>query len=92
MTRLLSQTLSVEDRDARAAVCCRGCGYMLDSVSRPWKLAAVLRARPLREVGAIFTTDPALLLREFVCPDCGALLDSEIALPDDPYLDDRLAP
>ena len=65
---------------------------MLDSVGRPWKLAAVLRSRPLCEVGAVFTADPALLLREFVCPDCGALLDSEIALPDDPYLDDRLAP
>ncbi len=92
MTRLLSQTLAVEDRDTGAAVCCRGCGHALGPVNRPWKPAAVLRARPLREVGAVFTADPALLLREFVCPGCGALLDSEIALPDDPYLDDRLAP
>ena len=59
--------------------------------SRVRKPAAVLSARPLCEVGAVFSADPALLLREFVCPGCGALLDSEIALPDDPYLDDRLA-
>jgi acetone carboxylase gamma subunit len=30
------------------------------------------------------------MLRRFSCPDCGALLDTEIALADDPFLDDIL--
>ena len=28
------------------------------------------------------------ILRQFGCPGCGALLDSEMALPGEPFLDD----
>jgi acetone carboxylase gamma subunit len=28
------------------------------------------------------------MLRQFCCPACGALLDTETALPGDPFLDD----
>jgi acetone carboxylase gamma subunit len=31
---------------------------------------------------------PQLVLRKFACPSCGSLLDSEVALPEDPYLYD----
>ena len=40
----------------------------------------------------VYTTNNTFLLREFVCPGCGALLDSEIALPGDPFLEDIVAP
>ena len=43
-------------------------------------------------MAAIYTTDERLLLREFACPGCGGLLDTEIALPGDPFLEDSLAP
>ncbi len=40
----------------------------------------------------VYTTIDDLLLREFMCPGCGALLDSEVALPGDPFLKDRVMP
>ena len=42
--------------------------------------------RALREVAAVYTTGPDALLREFVCPACGLVLDSEVARRDDPPL------
>ncbi len=91
MSRLLSQRVEVRDGDRGSTAHCRDCGHDLGPVARPWKRAAALRERPLRETAAIYTTDERLLLREFACPGCGALLDTEIALPGDPFLDDTLA-
>ncbi|MDB5999601.1 MAG: Acetone carboxylase gamma subunit, partial [Rhizobacter sp.] len=31
-----------------------------------------------------------VVLRRFSCPQCGGLLDTETAMPDDPFLDDVL--
>jgi acetone carboxylase gamma subunit len=36
------------------------------------------------------TAQPEVVLRRFSCPECGALLDTETAMPDDPFLDDVL--
>ncbi len=91
MSRLLSQRVQVRDGEQGATAHCRDCGHDLGPVARPWKHAAALRERPLRETAAIYTTHERLLLREFACPGCGGLLDTEIALPGDPFLDDTLA-
>ena len=48
--------------------------------------------RKLADVAPVYTTSDNLLLREFVCPGCGALLDTEIALPGDPFLEDKVNP
>ena len=90
MTRLLSQSLIVaEDRDG-AMVGCRACHHALVRAQDAWKPHAVMRERRFHDIDPIYTTDGALLLREFFCPGCGALLDTEVALPGDPFLDDRL--
>ena len=91
MSRLLSQRVEVRDGERSSTAHCRDCGHDLGPVARPWKHAAALRERPLREKAAIYMTDERLLLREFACPGCGGLLDTEIALPGDPFLDDTLA-
>ncbi len=91
MSRLLSQRVEVRDGERSPTAHCRDCGYDLGPVARPRTRAAALRERPLREKAAIYTTDERLLLREFACPGCGGLLDTEIALPGDPFLDDTLA-
>ncbi len=90
MSRLLSQRVEVRDGVRGSTAHCRDCGHDLGPATRPWKRAAALRERPLREIAAIYTTDERLLLREFACPGCGGLLDTEIALPGDPFLDDTL--
>jgi len=38
--------------------------------------------------GAGLGVDPDVVIRQFCCPACGALLDSETALPGDPFLED----
>jgi acetone carboxylase gamma subunit len=40
--------------------------------------------------GASLTAQADVVLRKFGCPSCGALLDTETAMPEDPFLDDVL--
>jgi len=39
---------------------------------------------------AAYTNHPRILLRQFYCPGCAALLDAEQALAEDPYLNDQV--
>ena len=38
--------------------------------------------------GAGSNVESRVVLRRFCCPRCGHLLDTETALPDDPFLED----
>lgn len=85
MSRRLSEGLV----RAGGRVACRACGHDLGPAGRPWKAAARLLERPMAGAGGIaYTARDDVLLRRFCCPGCGALLDSETALPGDPFLDD----
>ena len=86
MTQHLSISLSRAGHDGRDRVACRGCGHDLCSTAEPWKQHARIVERPLRELAVVYTTGPEALLREFICPACGLLLDSEVARRDDPVL------
>lgn len=70
---------------------CRACGHELAPVEASWKDVAVLDERPLGEAGGpMFRTDGGVLLRRFYCPSCGTTLDTETALPGEPFLVDRV--
>lgn len=92
MTRSLSATLAVEGEGAAAEVACRTCGARLGPASAIWKNQAVRRETPLDKVGiaAFDTGSDGVVLRQFFCPGCGGLLDTETARPSDPVLVDRL--
>ena len=72
---------------------CGDCGFQLAPPGQPWKGAAALREIPLAEIpGAAFAGDrPGVLLRQFACPGCGLLLDTDTAMAGDPFLDDVAA-
>ena len=72
---------------------CVACGADLGSAASPWKEASVRREIPLASAGgdAYVTGDDAVVLRQFHCPACAALLDTETAMAGDPALVDRLA-
>jgi acetone carboxylase gamma subunit len=74
-------------------IACRACSAELCGTDASWKEHAVLRESPLREAaGATYrSAGDEVLLRRFYCGSCGAALDSEIALPGEPFLLDRLA-
>ena len=89
MRRRFSRTLVVDDDDK---ITCARCARPLADNGTPWKPAARLVESPVTGLGGErWVAGDAVVLRQFVCPGCGALLDSETALPGDPFLNDVLA-
>jgi N-methylhydantoinase B len=86
MTKQLSISLLRTGTDDAGRVACRGCGHDLGPTGEAWKQQARILERPLKELATVYTTGPDALLREFICPACGLLLDSEVARRDDPAL------
>lgn len=89
MSRSVSVNLVVRASDKGDVISCRACGHALAPAGTPWKRGAALRESSMNGVGGkAYTGAPESLLREFGCPSCGTLLDTEMALPGEPFLDD----
>jgi len=90
MSRIISPTLEIRATGDGDRICCRGCGAPLAPAGRSWKPAAKLDEAPMRGMaGAAYAGgSDKVLLRRFSCGGCGALLDTEMALPGEPFLDD----
>jgi acetone carboxylase gamma subunit len=70
---------------------CRACGHQLAPAGASWKDVAVLDERPIADAGGpMFRTEGGVLLRRFYCTSCGTTLDTETALPGEPFLIDRV--
>ena len=88
MTRRFSRTLIVSDEEK---VACASCEHALSDNGTPWKPSAILIQSPVTGFGGVrWIAGDRVVLRQFVCPGCGALLDTETALPEDPFLNDVL--
>lgn len=86
MTKRISPTLEV---NGESRIACVKCGHAFGPAGAPWKQSARLGEKPMRGAGgAPYSAGEKVLLRSFFCPGCGALLDTETALPGDPFLDD----
>jgi len=84
MTRI-SSTLVAKDR----MTCCAACGHALAPLGKSWKQhAAVSTVAATSLPGAGTGLDRRVVLRRFACPNCLRLLDTETALPEDPFLED----
>jgi len=86
----LSSTLRIDGEGKNKAIACISCGHDLCPADANWKSHAALDERPAEAFGSPYTTGAKVLIRSFVCPGCGTLLDTELALPGDPFLEDRL--
>ncbi len=86
----LSNTLNIEKRAGGARIVCSACNKDFAAADASWKQAAALIEQPANDLPGPYRTGQGLLLRQFSCPGCGALLDTELALPGDPYLEDRI--
>jgi acetone carboxylase gamma subunit len=85
MKKRVSECLFIEG----GRICCAGCAQALAPAGRSWKEKATLSTVPVSTLpGAGSNVDPRILLRQFCCPRCGKLLDTELALPEDPFLED----
>jgi acetone carboxylase gamma subunit len=86
--RRISETLHI----AAGRICCSNCGHDLAPAGSNWKTAAAVSAAPLKSLpGAGLGIETRAIVRRFACPKCATLLDSETALPEDPYLEDIVA-
>jgi acetone carboxylase gamma subunit len=85
MKKRISESLVVED----GKICCASCDHALAPVGASWKKAAALSIVPVKALpGTGSNVEPRVVLRRFACPHCGHLLDTETALPEDPFLED----
>lgn len=79
--RGLTEYLHIVDGEIR----CRGCGHVLGPPGRNYKLGALVREQPLSAGNptlrdpAIYT-DSTVVFREFICPGCGTMLETEVAV------------
>lgn len=86
-----SPTLVIKSAPEGARIACRACGHEIASADDVWKEHAILDERPLGEAGGeVFRTEGDVLLRRFYCPSCATTLDTETALPGEPFLIDRV--
>jgi len=77
---------------AGGKICCASCSHSLAPVGVSWKKSAALSCAPVATLpGAGSNVEPRVVLRRFACPKCGHLLDTETALPEDPFLEDVVA-
>jgi acetone carboxylase gamma subunit len=90
MTRhRISETLTTD----KERIFCRDCDSGFAVAGAAWKPAASLRTTPLSKVSGMGeNVSKTAVMREFFCPDCGFLLDTEVALPEDPFLNDIVVP
>jgi acetone carboxylase gamma subunit len=86
----ISPTLDVREVAGSDKICCTSCGYALAPAGQPWKQASIVSEMPTEILAQeLATGEPAdTVLRLFVCRGCGALLDTETAVPNEPFLED----
>jgi acetone carboxylase gamma subunit len=84
----VSPTLTSE----HGQICCARCDSAIASGKESWKEhASMTEVRAAELPGAGLSVEPNVVVRRFCCRSCGALLDSETALPGDPFLQDFVA-
>ena len=91
-TYRLGATVGVEiDEDGRPYATCDRCGTHVGRADEDWKATAAVREESLATVGAATNDAAGYCLRRFCCPDCGTLLDTEVAKRGDRSLVSRLS-
>lgn len=91
MSEKIRISLTLNKNLHRNTVCCAKCDQDLVEASRHshWKDAVPVAISPADEIpGWSQSTHDDLELRQFSCPACSTLLDSEVALSGDPFLYD----
>ena len=89
MSAALSGSLAIVDTGDGRQIACKSCERPLVAAGQPWKQESVVRELPMNGAGGgAYASADHVVLRQFYCPGCGALLDSETAMSDDPFLND----
>ncbi len=74
-------------------IVCRMCGHGVGGLDAPYKTGLTRRDRPVTAAGPLIDEpshfiDAELQFREFSCPGCGTLVETEVARAGDPVLNE----
>ena len=86
----MSRRLNITETRGKRQIICRKCTHSFCIAAESWKTQAVLHEQVMSHLGALYSTGEEVVMRSFTCPSCGVLLDTEIAMKGDPYLEDRI--
>ena len=78
--------LRYDHAGSATSVACANCDQVLALSGEAWKAKLLPIDFPMNEIIAAYTTIDGLMLRQYACPSCGSLLDSETVYEDDPPL------
>jgi N-methylhydantoinase B len=86
----ISDSLVVTKLDGKLNVVCRKCSGIIGTWGKEWKQSLAVVETSLDQVNPIITNVKDLIYREFACPSCGVLADSEVTRKSDPPLFDMI--
>jgi len=72
--------IRLDNADERASPVCSGCGQRLSTAEDNWKENVPRRDLRMDATGVFIPGDDRVVLRQYSCPACGLLLDSEVTL------------
>ncbi len=87
----LGANVTVEAADTGHYAVCEHCDTAVGRADDHWKDETAVREEPLSAAGEATGGSEAYCLRTFLCPDCGVILDTEVARRTDPALVSRLS-
>ncbi len=82
----LGEHVAIVENGTTRYVACEACETVIAPMDPDWKGTTAVTDRPVSEAGLYRDCPDDLRLREFCCPACGRLLDTEMAFAGDPYL------
>jgi len=86
----IGEYLQVVSSGSEKHVQCTWCGNNIGAAKGNWKDKVPMKEYPLSKAGPYRETAPRFVLREFYCPHCAILLDTEVAHEGDPLLYDEI--
>jgi acetone carboxylase gamma subunit len=87
------ENLAIESHDGRPTFVCGRCHTPIGPAEEDYKRHCLYRERPVQEIGRLFGdprrfVDDDIVFREFLCPNCGGLFDTEINRASEPAVHD----
>ena len=86
----ISDSLVVAKLDGKPKLVCKKCSNSIVDWGRDWKKSLASKDVLLEDVNPTITNVKDLVYRQFMCPSCGVIVDSEIAMNSDQPLFDMI--
>lgn len=76
----INEYLVMGKKEGRQVISCRICHKDICPGEADWRQHVVRRERVLSKIVPLVSEHPGVYLHEYICPGCGAMLDTQIVL------------